>query len=527
MVFPLEWQCRERCEALSKANVGPKIGRWPLGPLSSASPRTGSGNAEPVWSDVPKWAVSPRLLLTLFGLVATGVALGILGVEPQVCVGVALGGAAIIGAASSVSIGLAAIMIGVSLFQREELFSFSIPLFEGGLKPTDLLLVATLAGWAVRSCLRTGRHRPVPRSVLVIVLSFVTWGVGSVLLGVLRGNYYKYGLTELRPLLLYLLVLAVVAELGELKVRWLVHATVATGLVVATKAVILFAQGAGSLATYTQGSVRIRSVSFDCILVALVFCLALGATMARAWPYLVSAAVLSAGLIVTFQRAAFLALVLVLGFFVVYIRGRQRLRLSLVCVGVVTIGLGIRGVQTLTGQDATLLGALTTRLASIGAYRTDVSAGHRLQEWSRAWEMIQDHPILGNGLGAEIDFLSPMYNEVDPTAGYWSHDTYMHNSYLWFLTKMGVIGIVLFAALIGLAGGEVRRQLRAASSGSSYDLTVALGGALIAQLVTSVFFPMFNVDDTVPFVVLLLGGIFSLGLPQASGWRPSAVTWPS
>src|SRR5690606_32880878 len=51
-------------------------------------------------------------------------------------------------------VGAAARIAAVALFQREKLFAFSIPFMGGGLRPTDILLILTLAGWAARSVAR-------------------------------------------------------------------------------------------------------------------------------------------------------------------------------------------------------------------------------------------------------------------------------------------------------------------------------------------------------------------------------------
>ena len=150
--------------------------------------------------------------------------------------------------------------------------------------------------------------------------------------------------------------------------------------------------------------------------------------------------------------------------------------------------------------------ALERRITSISDYKEDASAQHRLIEWRSALKSIRSNPILGNGLGFQLKFYSPMYSEEDKKEGFESRDFYIHNSYVWVATKMGIIGLALFIIIIvSIVRAGIRQSL--VRTGDEKDLMIGLTACLIALCVVSFFGPMFNVDNLAPFIGFAFGAI--------------------
>jgi O-antigen ligase len=419
-------------------------------------------------------------------------------------------GAVLLGACFlSSQVGVAASILAVMLIQREELFVASVPLFGGGLKPTDLLLLTTLAGWARRQLVLHRKVWSVPHPVAGLTLGFVAWGVISAAAGIFRGAFYKDSLVELRPLLQYTLVLPMLTEFTLTDVRRLCRLIIIAALAGAFRALYLYVQGKGLEASYTGGGIRIMTVGFSPLLIACLMALAFYAGSERhRLVYALASLVALLGLAVTMQRAAFLALPVSLLAMAYLLQPRHRVRLA---VGVALVcALGIGGAATIgvaTAGQPGLLTAVMGRVASIADFGEDVSAQHRLREWTAALEIARSHPLTGGGLGTRVGFYSPMYGEVQRRMGYWSADIYVHNSYVWMLTKMGIVGLGCFLVLLGATVREGLSTPRAYQNSAQATLTAGLFATLTVFVVASFFGPMFNEDGSTPVVAFIIGAL--------------------
>src|SRR5690606_38294870 len=144
------------------------------------------------------------------------------------------------------------------------LFLVSIPFMGGGLKPTDILLALTLAGWAARSGARAAtrsaaeqiiadpgrRLAPLPRPITWILLGFVAWAGLSATAGIMAGNGFKESLLELRPLLQYLLFVPIVASLGSRSIHRIVIVMLVAAAASSLNAIVLYLGGGGSEALF-------------------------------------------------------------------------------------------------------------------------------------------------------------------------------------------------------------------------------------------------------------------------------------
>jgi O-antigen ligase len=179
------------------------------------------------------------------------------------------------------------------------------------------------------------------------------------------------------------------------------------------------------------------------LVVAVVFGIGLG--LVRAWhPALravafAAAAFSAVGLLLTLSRGALfgLAVAMLVAPFVIGV-GRRREAVAVVVVAVVC-AVGWVGI---VASDADRK-RFTNPSAEGGSGRTDL--------WTVGWRMVEDHPIRGVGAGnfpaRSVDYL------LRP--GRTDHDAYIvdtpkepHNIYLAVLSELGIVGLLLFTAII-------------------------------------------------------------------------------
>lgn len=473
----------------------------------------------------------------------SGILLWIAGINPLPALAAAGGVAVALGALASAEIGVAALIAAVAVFQRESLFVVSVPFMGGGLKPTDILLALTLAGWAARSAAHAATRTsaealvaspgrwpaPLPRPVTWLLLGFVAWAGLSALAGIMAGNGFKESLLELRPLLQYLLFVPIVASLGSRSIHRIVIVMLAAAAVSSLNTIALYIGGEGNEALFTGGGMRITAVPFAYMLFAFVFAVLLRAGGSRHRLLLYGLAILGlGGLAVTLFRAAFLGLAAALAFATwtaAPVMRRRLLRQAGLLLLALPIGAGALGIGAAGSPE--LVPALLSRIASVSEYNRDISAQHRLSEWSAAARIIAANPVTGAGLGARVEFYSPMYDEQQNRMGYWSSDVYVHNSYLWVLAKLGLIGFGLLTATIALSLRAALRAIRAGPPGPDHAVLIALTACIVAALVAAMFGPLLNTDNMTPFVAFALAAAHVLARSSHAGAPPGRPAYPA
>lgn len=149
--------------------------------------------------------------------------------------------------------------------------------------------------------------------------------------------------------------------------------------------------------------------------------------------------ILSFGLCATFSKsviASFL-LVLILLWAVYFIRGKSGsvkidlLKFTLIFFAVAIIFFAV------------FWEPVQTRI--IGAERLEIkSTTERLSYFGEAWQLIKNHPVLGVGLG---NYTLAIHNEINPALQAWDYQP-VHNIYLLILAELGIVGLILWLALI-------------------------------------------------------------------------------
>ena len=130
--------------------------------------------------------------------------------------------------------------------------------------------------------------------------------------------------------------------------------------------------------------------------------------------------------------------------------------------------------------------------------------------WSRALEIIRDHPLTGVGFGNFHNVCSRYYDRVDPA---FPMRTWAHNSLLSLLAETGPLGLVCAAWLVFAIARALLSRLRA---GGPYALgaLAAACGLFVAGLVHDVIY------DTKVMYPLWLALALALG---AAGAAPSGA----
>ena len=163
--------------------------------------------------------------------------------------------------------------------------------------------------------------------------------------------------------------------------------------------------------------------------------------------------VLTAAIILSFTRAAWLSLVVAIGATVmVWLRIKFRtLLLAVVGLGVVLFFSADQIIQKLEKNNQDAKGGLAEHVASITNISTDASNLERLNRWSAAFRMFQDKPVVGFGPGTYQFKYAPYQLPSEKTiissnAGDVGN---AHSEYIGPLAEQGLLGMVNMFLLVG------------------------------------------------------------------------------
>ena len=161
------------------------------------------------------------------------------------------------------------------------------------------------------------------------------------------------------------------------------------------------------------------------------------------------------------------------------------------------------GIVLREGQSS--IGA---RVTSIVTHR-DASSQQRLIVWSKSWELFQQHPVLGVGIG-NWKIACPGLGTTGKTTE--TADIYFqqpHNDYLWVLTETGVFGLAAYLLVFALAFGYAIRVLRQSPSHDEAIFVLFMFFAVVCFMVDAFFsYPRERVE-LLAFSTLILAAIVS------------------
>jgi O-antigen ligase len=141
------------------------------------------------------------------------------------------------------------------------------------------------------------------------------------------------------------------------------------------------------------------------------------------------------------------------------------------------VGLFLAGLASVIAlaAGATMLPGVRARfLSSFDVERNS----DRVFLWSRALEIIRDHPWVGIGFGNYPRICSRYYDRIDPT---FPMRTWAHNSILSLWAETGVPGIAALGYLCLRIARALLARLRAGGMLSAGALAAALSWAVVAQ----------------------------------------------
>lgn len=170
---------------------------------------------------------------------------------------------------------------------------------------------------------------------------------------------------------------------------------------------------------------------------------------------LVLLVIFTAGIILSYTRAAWLGVAAALGFYV-WLRLKLRFWTLLTTLGAIALlffSFQTQITMALMENKTDSADDLGQHVKSISNVRTDASNLERLNRWASGWRMLEERPWLGWGPGTYMFQYAPFQkpNEKTIISTNAADVGGIHSEYLNPLVEMGIPGFVLFILIIGFA----------------------------------------------------------------------------
>lgn len=404
------------------------------------------------------------------------------------------------------------VLLLVSNVPRTQLYEEGPLAAFGPVKVTDMLLAMALGAWIIGRLLRRDLDRLPSRAVVVplgalLVLAVLSFFTASSYSG--DPNLY---LTELRPLLLLLLVFPIVAgvrSIRELEVALVVFLGACS--VEAGETVLRALRGEGENALFAAGATRVAAVYLYPLLL-IIWGVVLLPFVRTTFQRLVVLALTGMGIAAvfyTFERGSWIAAIGASMVVIVLLPRTRRWGLIATMVPLMIVGGAV--VTAVNSQSASAvanpLESGMQRLEAVFALQDDVSSRYRINEWSRALEVIAERPLTGIGLGSSIAFENPMWDEATGDTGGYFTTYYIHNSYLWVTLKLGAFGLVAYLALLTAALARGYLAYRRTTSVRRRRLLLGLLAGLCALAAMALTGQHGTDDPTTPYLAAAIACI--------------------
>jgi O-antigen ligase len=173
-------------------------------------------------------------------------------------------------------------------------------------------------------------------------------------------------------------------------------------------------------------------------------------------------------------------------------------------------------------------------LARVTEFRSGGGSG-RTDLWTVALEVFGDHPVTGVGIG-NFQVVEPLYalrdvsiHRIDFVV---ERALVVHNTYLHILAELGLVGFMLFGALIAGALGVGLRATRAFVRSGDRDAEILARGVLIGTIgmLAAFFFISAQYEKQLPLLLGVLAALSSVavadrarpgGMPPTVGEMPA------
>jgi len=250
----------------------------------------------------------------------------------------------------------------------------------------------------------------------------------------------------------------------------------------------------------------------------------------RAIAAVVCAASLAA-LLCTRTRGAWIAgLITVLLFVVGYVRwgGSPILRVFRMYAAplvLILVSAGMMGLPTSRASDPGQFKIDEQKADALTALQTSFSPSasrDRIHRWHRTLAMVTDHPLFGVGLGG-WQFAYPTYDKGATITSNVAPQR-PHNDPLWILAETGLIGLLLYAWLIGSVVLVASRIWAAKAENRAIAIACALG--VVGYVVHSLFsFPLERVASSA-LMWFAIASVASLS-SEPEGPKLTGIPWPA
>lgn len=147
---------------------------------------------------------------------------------------------------------------------------------------------------------------------------------------------------------------------------------------------------------------------------------------------------LSSTIVLSASRGGFIALILGIVVYLI-LSGKEKLLDNKSWIGIVILLSILFIIYSQTHPATGKVQTLGTRL-----YTGSATTHERLHYWKIAWQMIQDHPILGTGLGS----YGILYGQYKPLGI--GESRYAHNLFLQFWAEGGILSILVLIAFFAI-----------------------------------------------------------------------------
>ena len=388
---------------------------------------------------------------------------------------------------------------------------------EGGRMARDLSVVTLVALYCMiplALAWMKGRWRAPGGTMIATLLAFLTWTAVTTLRGVLAGHSIKIISLE-------------VAALGSMAFTFFASGLRITARELRPALVVLVVAALGHVAlgivSYVVNHIRTGGVWYTPLpgmvaVLALCFAVRARSLLARmGWSLLLGLCLVHQT--ISFSRGYWLGLLVALPWTAFAFAGIRagalaRWRRVAAVAGLAALVLAAGTVVTAVALGWTDLPSLLgTRFGSSFATQenTSVTASNmeRLLEYAASFRLIREQPLIGHGMGLELRIRDPFFHVV-------TRQAYVHQTYLWLWLKQGLVGLVLFLALLVQA---IRTGLKGARSDDPEQAAWCLGAAgatVYMSVVNLTTFHLAQVNATM--LQSLLWG-FALATTRPAHWR--------
>jgi len=395
------------------------------------------------------WGKGKNGLFSIFFLIAIGIAIGY-GVVKDPFSGVVVAGAVLV-------VSLAILSPWVLIATLLSFISFKVLWRSGGISPIELFYSLTflllLACWGI-SCVAdiviNGKSRRVDSPLLApLILLFIT-ALFSAYLASTKGRSFTAWGSHLNIISFYAMYFVVVGYLRSLKdlnkiLTVFLGVTAIAGVRGIFYRIFIDPTSMNIMGATIPKIAMASTASLIAVLMVIPFAALIKEKKAKNF-YTFAIIFFGVLQVLSFVRSRWLGFIAGVTFLFFVMSPKEKkalLRYGLIALLVILVYIQICAIFPSEHFVFKLPHLIEKRFATIFKPQEELTVMTRFSEWSMATEKIKRHPIIGNGLGTQVSYIS--YDRYKrPTKS----SPYLHNSYLFYYMNMGLLGFIAIFWLI-------------------------------------------------------------------------------